>query len=344
MNYNSLAMAVWLVQNQMRTNPKSFIPNLQDRLSRIVAVPKSTPPCTTRADPNTTTPVTAPNDDYSANNQTCDNLLSPPASVKTVTCYNLSYPATATTKAYKVRTHEGAYSIQEAITFLQNQQPLAPLVLSGALSQAAQAHINDCGKYGLRGHLNSQYGNISIGGPSASPLSRTQMFGKVTNYGENIDYGHGLTTNNTQNDYIEGAVNTMLSLCVDDGVCSRDHRSNIFNPAYKVVGIACGYHNSAYKIFCTIDYAATFIGTGAYANLPNTTPTNAASYYSGTQLALGDDGMIETFSNMNSNDRSMLCKCLCSKQFIIILIILILIGLYVSHNSGRYKAFTTYLN
>ena len=50
---------------------------------------------------------------------------------------------------------------------------------------------------------------------------RMKRFGFGT-AGENINYGWDLT-----------GKSTLLSLAVDDGVKSRGHRKNIFNPAWK---------------------------------------------------------------------------------------------------------------
>ena len=41
---------------------------------------------------------------------------------------------------------------------------------------------------------------------------------------------------------------------MDDGVASRGHRSNIMNPAFKVLGCNSGQHSN-YKTMTCIDYA-----------------------------------------------------------------------------------------
>jgi hypothetical protein len=49
------------------------------------------------------------------------------------------------------------------------------------------------------------------------------------------------------------------SVIVDEGVANRGHRQRILNPAYKVVGVACGGHKLG--AMCVITFAAGFTDT-----------------------------------------------------------------------------------
>lgn len=59
---------------------------------------------------------------------------------------------------------------------------------------------------------------------------------------ENCDYGSCT------------GLDIIMSLAIDDGVSSRGHRTNIFNPSAKLVGVASGMHTE-YDHCCVLDYA-----------------------------------------------------------------------------------------
>jgi uncharacterized protein YkwD len=64
--------------------------------------------------------------------------------------------------------------------------------------------------------------------------------------GENIAFG------------MDDGLEVLLQLIIDDGVKSRGHRLAIYEPAYKLAGVACGPHTT-WKTMCVMDLADEFI-------------------------------------------------------------------------------------
>lgn len=136
-----------------------------------------------------------------------------------------------------LRTKEGRSAFEEAINFLKKQKPVGMMKISRGMSFAAKDHVREQGPSGRTGHY-SQNGN--------SPFDRMNKYGKWQNTaGENIDYGNNK------------AKRILMALIVDDGVPSRGHRTNIFNPDFKIVGIACGSHKN-YRHMCVMTYAGGY--------------------------------------------------------------------------------------
>jgi uncharacterized protein YkwD len=139
-----------------------------------------------------------------------------------------------------LQTNEGSTAVREAIRALRQQAPLPPLEWADGLALAARDHVRDQGPSGATGH---------------DGTDGSSMDGRVRRYGawngtaaENIDYGSA------------NARDVLISLIVDDGVPSRGHRRNIFNPNLRVMGGACGPH-TRYRRMCVLDYAGEFTPT-----------------------------------------------------------------------------------
>jgi uncharacterized protein YkwD len=143
----------------------------------------------------------------------------------------------------RIRTKEGTAALDEAIRFLQNAQPLPPLTLSRGMSRAAADHCADqaAGAFGHEGKDRShagqriaRYGNFSGG------------------WGENISYGKS------------SARDVVLALIIDDGLPTRKHRKNIFNPDYNFAGAAFGRH-ARFGAMCSMDFAGGYAERGEAA-------------------------------------------------------------------------------
>lgn len=132
---------------------------------------------------------------------------------------------------------EGVKAVDEAIAFLERRKPIAPLTMSRGLSAAAADHARDQGKTGQTGHSGSDRSTMT---------TRAERYGSWRKtIGENVAYGAA------------SARDVVIQLIVDDGVASRGHRANIFNPDFLVVGLAFGDH-PAYRSVCVQDFAGGF--------------------------------------------------------------------------------------
>ncbi len=75
---------------------------------------------------------------------------------------------------------------------------------------------------------------------------RVNSYGRWSDkIGETISYGRS------------DARDVVIQLIVDDGLTDRGHRDNIFDPAFRVVGVACGEH-SKYRAMCVTTFAAGY--------------------------------------------------------------------------------------
>jgi len=132
------------------------------------------------------------------------------------------------------RTLEGITAVDEAIAFLKKVDPLPALSASRPLTLSARDHVKDIGPRGITGHAGSD---------GSQPIDRIGRYSRPrTTSGEVITFG-SVT-----------ARSIVIQLIVDDGVAGRDHRKSLFEPAFRLAGIAIGPHRT-YEEVCVIDLA-----------------------------------------------------------------------------------------
>ena len=131
---------------------------------------------------------------------------------------------------------EQGRAVDEAVRFLNKARPLPPLTLSPGMCRAAADHCVE--------QVAGQLGHD--GNDHSSPGQRISRYGSWSlSWGENISYSQ------------RTARGVALALIIDDGVRSRGHRKNIFNPKFNYAGAASGPH-ARYRTVCTIDFAGGY--------------------------------------------------------------------------------------
>ena len=150
--------------------------------------------------------------------------------------------ARALQEAARQTRASGAYddpaAFEEAVDFLRRQPALPPLGSDRALEGAALSHADYQGPRGGFGHDGPR--GESLG----ERLHRHGAFASLM--AEDISYGYASPRE------------VVLQLIVDSGVPSRGHRANIFNPAFREAGVACGPHR-VYGAMCVVDFAGTLM-------------------------------------------------------------------------------------
>jgi uncharacterized protein YkwD len=137
----------------------------------------------------------------------------------------------------RIFTKESSRSVDEAIRFLRSASPLHPLTYSAGISRGAAEHCADQASGGFS----------HTGRDGSDPGARMSRYGSCSGgWGENIAYGR------------TSARDIVLALIIDDGLRSRKHRKNIFNPKFNYIGVAYGPH-ARFGSVCTMDFAGAYV-------------------------------------------------------------------------------------
>jgi len=139
-----------------------------------------------------------------------------------------------------LRTEEGVAALDEAIAFLDSARPVGPLRFNEGLATAARRHARDLGPRGALEHTGSDGSRLS------ERLNRLGTWQGVI--AENISTLE------------EDPRQVVIQLLVDDGVASRGHRHNLFNPELHQAGAGWAPHRD-YRVVTVIDYADGFVPT-----------------------------------------------------------------------------------
>jgi uncharacterized protein YkwD len=132
-----------------------------------------------------------------------------------------------------LRTAEGVSAVNEAIAFLERQQPVDPLASAPLLARAAADHVTQQGPLGAVGHYSANGEN---------PRDRVRRRGGGNYVAETITYGP------------PSAIEVVRQLIVDDDVPNRGHRRTVFAAEMRFVGVACGPHK-VYRVMCVAEFA-----------------------------------------------------------------------------------------
>jgi uncharacterized protein YkwD len=135
-------------------------------------------------------------------------------------------------------TQEGTRAVDDAIAFLERQEPLPPLTYAPLLARAAEDHVADQGPRGATGHLSRD---------GLNPRDRVRRRGGGDYVAEAITYGPPT------------AEEVVRQFIVDDAVPTRGHRKTLFAAEMIFAGAGCGTHK-IYRVMCVVEFARTQTG------------------------------------------------------------------------------------
>ena len=131
--------------------------------------------------------------------------------------------------------------VNEAITFLQTQKPVAALKLDDRLTRAAVAHAADDGALGNASHIGSDGSKLS------DRIHAQGLYASL--YAEVISIGE------------HDAQGVVTQLIIDQPGPQHPHRTDLFDPLLTMAGAGCG-DNKTYGTMCVIDLSAGAVEGG----------------------------------------------------------------------------------
>lgn len=150
-----------------------------------------------------------------------------------------------------VMTIEGRRAVDDAIEFLERQNPVPPLGNGSILARAARSWAAAQGPAGAVGH--------------ASAGARVRAAGGDIYVGETISYG------------MSRPQAVVRQLIVDDGQPGRGHRAMVFSRANRFAGVGCGVH-ARFGTMCVVDYAGTADGGPVLPQLASVQASRASAF------------------------------------------------------------------
>jgi uncharacterized protein YkwD len=128
----------------------------------------------------------------------------------------------------------------ETVAFLRHARPIAPLVCDARLAAAARAHVADQGPFGGLSHVGSD------GSTAMERMQRRRLYASI--YAEVMSAGFS-------------DPNGVVSQLIIDPEPGHRHRVDLFDPALKAAGVACG-PNANYGTMCVIDLTSRPMSPG----------------------------------------------------------------------------------
>lgn len=147
----------------------------------------------------------------------------------------------------KYRSLEGKEACNEALSTIENLQPLQELIVSEGLNKCAQDHCDDLAKTGETGHTGSDGNNMG---------KRIDKYGSWSG-----KVGECIAVQSTN------PIDIILQWFIDDGVKSRGDRKTLLSKEFTKFGVGYNPSHKTYKTCSVIVFAGVF-GEAGSSDMP----------------------------------------------------------------------------